>query len=481
MKKLLSLYVLLIFLVSGCAKLDETPMSSISPDQFYTTPGQVESAFAAAMNALWGYWYGYGIGMESFVGIFVHDDQIYGGDLVISSYAGADYWRYHYNALLNINTALHAVLSGKVQNTPQDQLDLLTGQAKFLRAFNYFMLVRLYGGVPLYTDGENPLEQPEARASVEEVYAQIVSDLQDAASKLPATWPENLKGRPASGAANALLAKVYITMATAPLNKTENYALAAAAAKKVIDSHVYALTPDVNDVFKYENKYGPEMIWSFISTADDVATDGQIWTGAEAPFYGWEDITADDTFAVKYPEQPRKNAYLVLYNEEGKHYTEWEVASKRAGIRKYLYGPLDELNAYQMTFNIPILRYADVLLLYAEALNMANGGPNTDAVNAVNEIINRANGGTGAEPLATLSMTKEQFDEKVLQERSWELCFEYDRLFDIYRKRILKKVTQETLPWYVVNFSEDDYLLPIPEVDLRLNKLLVQNPGYVSP
>jgi len=70
------------------------------------------------------------------------------------------------------------------------------------------------------------------------------------------------------------------------------------------------------------------------------------------------------------------------------------------------------------------------------------------------------------------------FDKKVIQERSWELCYEFDRWFDIARKRILKEATQATQPWILANYTDNDYLFPIPLVDLRLNKLLHQNPGY---
>jgi hypothetical protein len=478
MKKFIIVFLVLVISSSACVKLKEVPMSSLSPENFYTTPAQVESAFAASMNCVWGYWYGYGVGMQAYTNMFVNDDQIYGGNLVLDNYAGNDFWGYHYKALLNVNTALHSVLTGKVQNTPQDQLDLLIGQAKFLRAYNYFMLVRLFGAVPLYLDGDDPISKPKARTSVDSVYNQIVSDLKDAAVKLPDTWPSDMQGRPSSGAAYGMLAKVYITMATAPLNKPENYALAAAAAKKVMDAGIFSLVPAIEDVFKYENKYGPEMMWSYTSTSDDIATDGQSWTGAEAPYYGWGDITADDSFALSYPNQARKDAYFVLYNDAGDYYLTWQNAAKRAGIKKYLNGPISELNAYSMTNNIPILRYADVLLLFAEAENMSKGGPTQDAVDAINQIINRANGSSGSEPLATLSMSMAAFDKKVIQERSWELCYEFDRWFDTARKRILKEATQATQPWILANYTDNDYLFPIPLVDLRLNKLLVQNPGY---
>jgi hypothetical protein len=75
-------------------------------------------------------------------------------------------------------------------------------------------------------------------------------------------------------------------------------------------------------------------------------------------------------------------------------------------------------------------------------------------------------------------MTKQQFDDAIIQQRNWELCFEYDRWFDIQRKRILDKVVD---PVYLQNFSENDYLLPIPQKDLRLNLALTQNPGYTDP
>jgi hypothetical protein len=136
--------------------------------------------------------------------------------------------------------------------------------------------------------------------------------------------------------------------------------------------------------------------------------------------------------------------------------------------------------------NWPILRYADVLLIYAEASNMANAGATAPqaAVDAINQVINRANGfkSNSEHPLLTTSMTKAAFDAAVIQERNWELVFEAcDRWFDICRKRILNdpKVTYRDEDR--LNFTVDDYLFPIPETDLRFNKLLVQNPGYPTP
>ena len=130
--------------------------------------------------------------------------------------------------------------------------------------------------------------------------------------------------------------------------------------------------------------------------------------------------------------------------------------------------------------SMPIIRYADVLLIYAEAANMANGAPTQDAVDAINQVIDRANDylPNPAHPLLTIGMTKEAFDEAVIEERNQELCFEYDRWFDLVRKRILQ---EKSIPDVAQNFTEDDYLFPIPDNDVMLSEGMEQNPGYALP
>ena len=117
---------------------------------------------------------------------------------------------------------------------------------------------------------------------------------------------------------------------------------------------------------------------------------------------------------------------------------------------------------------------------------MASGGGTAPqaAVDAINMVINRANGFTpnAAHPLLTTAMTTAAFDAAVIQERSWELMFEAsDRWFDICRKRILDDPNVTVRESDRINFSVDDYLFPIPQTDLRINNLLVQNPGYPTP
>jgi hypothetical protein len=475
-----SLLLALIVFVIACKKLDEQPISSVTPANFGNSVLQIEAAYAGSMNYLWNYWEGYGYAYAP----FENDDQLDGGNLNISADNGDDLWKIHYSALLNINAALGSIKKGNIKGESQETLDGLVAQGKFLRAHNYFMLVRMFGGVPLITeDTPDPIQNPMARASLADVYGLIVNDLIFASEKLPESWGD-APGKPTSGAAKSMLAKVYLTMATYPLNDPTNYPKAAAMALQVIQSGTYTLVDSVVDVFSLANKYGPEMIWSYNSTYDDIATDPEIWTTENYLDGGWGDAAVDTAFERSWPDQARKKAYLFT-DWNGDHYTDFPEETPFCK-KFFFYISEDDFNGYSSIMNWPILRYADVLLMYAEAANMANAGATAPqvAVDAINLVINRANGYkvNAAHPLLTTAMTKAAFDAAVIQERSWELVFEAcDRWFDICRKRILNdpKVTVRAADR--VNFTIDDYLFAIPETDLRINKLLEQNPGYPTP
>ena len=469
-----------VALIFSCKKLDEYPISSVTPENFGNSVLQIEASYAGSMNFLWDYWSGYGYAYDP----FSNDDQLDGGDLNIPPDNGEDLWNAHYRALMNVDNAIGSIKKGNIEGETQATVNALEAQGKFLRAHNYFMLVRMFGGVPLLTeDTPDPIQNPMARASVTEVYNLIVSDLLFASEKLPESWSD-APGKPTKGAAKSMLAKVYLTMATYPLNDATNYQKAAAMALQVIQSGTYSLVDSVVDVFSLANKYGPEMIWSYNSTYDDIATDPEIWTSEIYNDGGWGDAAMDTAFERSWPAQRRKEAY-VFTDWDGMHYTDFPEQTPFCK-KFFFYISADDFNGYSSTMNWPILRYADVLLIYAEAANIASAGATApqEAVDAINQVINRANGykANSGHPLLTTSMTKAAFDAAVIQERNWELVFEAcDRWFDICRKRILNdpKVTYRDEDR--LNFSADDYLFPIPETDLRLNKLLEQNPGYPTP
>jgi hypothetical protein len=479
--KILSLVMLsgvFLLIITGCEKLKEKPTDFVGPDNFFNSTGQIESAFVSSMQRLWGGWQFYDwMGYPEWPSM---DDQQYGGDLVIGDETATGSWTQHYQAIADINPAIKALVDDKLgASVPQETKDQLMAEAKFLRAFNYFWLVRLYGDVPLILENTDVVKEKIARAPVAEVYEQIVEDMLFATQNLPEVQPAGNNARPSADVARGMLAKVYITMATAPLNATANYANARSMAKQVIDGGRYSLVPDVEDVFNMDYEFGPEFMWAWHNSEEEYVIEPQIWLPGEMAG-GWGDVTAEKIWGEAFPEEPRKHAYLLLddpWFETETTYLDWWKSAPY--IRKYLYDTPENMEKNVSYQAQPILRYAEVLLLFAEADNMVNG-PTQEACDAVNQIIERATGGVPnpADPLFTTAMSKGQFDDAVIQQRSLELCFEYDRWFDICRKRILDKVTD---PDYLPNYSVEDYLMPIPQKDLRLNDKLTQNPGYTRP
>lgn len=475
-RNLVLMFGALLFINIGCVDLEETPRDFTGPSNFYNSPGQIEAAFVSAMSRLYAEWDVYSYGM----GNFAHDDQLFGGNLVISENHGSGLWRAHYRSIADLNPAIQALVDDNLgASASAAQKDELMAQAKFLRAFNYFNLVRLFGEVPIIVEGTDVVNGEILRAPIREVYNLIESDLEFAVQHLPPTWSEDKQGRPAAAAAKTLLAKVYITIATAPLNDVSYFAKARDMAADVMDDDIYDLVMDIDEVFALENAYGPEMMWSFNAAEDDNSTPPQIWLpGTMAD--GWGDFKAERVWGEDYPAQPRKDAYLILEDWEGTHWTEWN-STTTPHVRKYTYDSRENQERLRSVQNIPILRYADVLLLFAEAENMAEGGPTQAAVDAVNRIIDRANNYTAnpEDPLLTTTMTQAAFDAAVIEQRNLELCFEYDRWHDLVRKRILCDMIN---PDYSQNCDENDYLWPIPDTDLRLNPALgPNNPGYATP
>jgi starch-binding outer membrane protein, SusD/RagB family len=471
--------MLLLFTQNSCTDLNEQPLSSIAPVTFYKTVPQCESALAGAMARLYSEWndqsYGYGWIF------FKRDDQLDGGFDNIPAEHGKPLWGSHWGAVLNCNGVLKALKKGSVTGVEQGELDIVAAQARFIRAWNYFQMVRLWGDLPIYNeDVDDPTVLALARSPIADVYKQIIADFTFASEKLPTAWPDNKRGQPTKAAAFGLMAKAYLTMATSPLNAKENYAKARDAAKKVLDDPTRVLTAKVEDVFLRDNKYSPEMLWSLIANSADPTTSVQIWQTNE----GWGDNAVESRLDSLWPAQPRKTAYLQTVNAAGQTYRNWD-GTQTPFCRKFVQPNVTqaEWDAYQSQANMAIIRLADVYLIYAEAANMASGGANApqDAVDAINKIIDRANGGVGVinpDPRAsraTTTWTKQEFDDRVIQERNFELCFEYDRWFDLIRKRLLGKVTPK-YTGYV--YKESDNLWPIPMLDIQQNKLFKQNPGY---
>ena len=473
MKSMIAL--LFIFGVS-CQKLEENPKGMSTSSNFYTTPEQCEAAFTASMNSIFNTWGNYNANV---FGLFP-DGQYDGASLDYGADYTAELWRIHYNAITNINAVLKAVKAGNLKSSTQDVIDGIVAQARYLRAFNYFTLVRMYGRIPFITeDTPDPVVTaltPESKVDISVMYDNLEKDLLFAIEHL-ADYDEATPAKPCLWTAKSLLAKVYLTRATAPLNETSYYAKARDMADDVIVNGPYELLPDFRDVFKSSNKNNREMIISFQITDDDPNMDGAAWAPSE--WGGWSGGPVKPAWAEAYPDQPRKENYILMNFSSDLSDPEAPIINYTESIDGVPY--MGKYNMPNITLdeqlgisraNHSVMRFADVLLIYAEAANMANNGPTQLSVDRLNMIIDRANEETGTEPRANISMTAAQFDQKVIDERNYELCFEYDRIFDVFRKRILKEVN---MPDNAEGYQETDYLFPIPSFDATF---IGNNPGY---
>ena len=469
--------MLLCITVTSCQKLDEAPEGISTPENFYSTAGQCEAAYAGSMNALFSTWNGYQNGVA------YPDGQFEDASLDFSVGSFNEVWTWHYKAISNINAVLSAVKDGSLAGNPDDVIANVVGQGRFLRAFNYFALVRLYGKIPYLTeDSPDPVTTPltsDSRLEIAAVYDLIEADLVYAAENL-ADYDAAVPGKPNKWVAKGFLAKVYLTRATAPLNQTDNYAKARDMAEDIITNGPYELLPRFEDVFKTSNNRNMEIMFAFTTSSDAPYMPGNVWAPSEMD--GWSSGPVKILWATTiYPEQPRKHSYILLdftsdIYDPSARIINWSESSDGVPY-------IGKLNMPNLTYDqqvsggdagieMKLLRFADILLIYAEAANMAGSGPTQLAVDRLNSIIDRANEGTGTEPRATLAMTQAQFDQKVIDERSFELCFENDRYFDVLRKRLLQEVN---LPDNADGYDENDYLLPIPALDALS---IGQNPGY---
>jgi len=468
---------LLIVVGFSCQKLEEKPAGISTPSNFYSTIEQCEAAYAGSLNALYVTWGGY-------QNTPLYPDGQYEGaslDFGVGSYN--DIWTMHYKSISNINAVLKAVKAGSLTGNSEEDIANVVAQGRFLRAFNYFTLVRLYGKIPYITeDTPDPVSTPltkDSRLEIAAVYDLIEADLTYAAENM-ADYDSGKPGRPNKWVAKGYLAKVYLTRATAPLNQTENYAKARDMADDVISNGPYSLLDKFEDVFKTSNNENAEIMFAFHETSDMPYMPGNVWAPSEMD--GWSSGPVKILWATTiYPEQPRKHSYLLLdftsdiYDPSARIINWSESADGVPYIGKYNMPNLtydQQVGGGDGGIEMKLLRFADVLMIYAEAANMAGSGPTQLAVDRLNMIIDRANEGTGSEARATTAMSQAEFDKKVIDERSYELCFENDRYFDVLRKRLLEEVN---LPDNAQGYDENDYLLPIPALDAQS---IGQNPGY---
>ena len=458
------LYLIALFAVS-CVDLNENPPSDLSPQNFYASEDEFNSALTGIIKALYSDWSGFDYGYDlilasgaedvrSDADIFKNFDRLIPNDREVVIH---DFWQKAYIAISNANVLIANLDNANVK---EEVLNSLEGQARFLRAFTYFYLVRFFGPVQVTTyENQNDVANVK-QSTVEEVYTnRIIPDLKIAEEKLPLSFAEN--GRPTRGAAKTLLAKVYLTMAGWPVAKPEiYYPLAMEKAYEIIDpqnGYGYDLETDFTNLWKQENKLvSQEFIFTFYgSIAEDGIAGGHMdvatryWGNGEG---GWGDYYSETRFFDAFPDGARKEATFTSVFADGTTFLE---AKTQPHIAKYRDGG-NRVGTSSEGFR-PILRYADVLLIYAEAANYVNNGPTTEALNALNDVHIRA----GLDKLPR-GMMQQEFDKAVLDERAWEFACEGDRWHDLVRREMVVEANREEHP----GVKASARLLPKPGTEI---------------
>lgn len=388
-------------------------------------------------------------------------------------------WKGHYNAINVTNRALENLPDAAVDDATKSRL---TAEVRFIRGYLYFNLIRYFGNIPLITrvptdNIDASSEEFNKQVPEADIYNFIIEDLTFAKDNLPLKGQTQV-GRATKGAAQALLAKVY--MYTEPANWQQVYDLT----KEVMDSGLYGLVEDYSEIWREIGNNNNESIFE-IQTGETAACNGGIYNYAEfqgprAGFArGWSDLgwgfggPSQDLVSAYEAGDKRRDATVITIDNDGT--TLWDgvrIPSKDSVENQYY-----NYKAYhsqqretycgdrgRMPKNVRILRYADVLLMNAEAA--FNLSKPDEALGIINDIRERA--GLNALGVVTIN--------NIWKERRLELALEHDRFFDLVRQGRAGQVMRDAGKTFVDGKHE---LLPIPQeqIDLSAGKLK-QNPNY---
>lgn len=491
MRKKILCIILTALAVASCNFLDRQPWDSVDTTNGFQTAADAEAAVNACYQPLqWAKLYNMRIWTtdiiagESVVGAGGGEDGIETVDLAnfianADNFAALDLWRGPSPGILRCNFVL--------ENVPNMQIDTdlknrMLGEAYFLRAHYYFILVRLFGGVPMPTKpltSDSELKMP--RASVDDIYELIISDLNEAIVRLPQrnSYGSTDIGRASKEAAMAELARVHLTY-------THNYTEVVRLCRE-ITAMGYQLAPDYADNFNPAKQNGVESIfevqyygktnynfWSNENQSSWISTfQGPRNSGMAAGCYGWNQPTAE--FVSQYEAGDLRKDKTIFYagcpTFDGYTYS-GSYSTTGYNVRKFLLTKNQSPDYNTSNQNWVVTRYADVLLMEAEALNEL--GRTTEAEAPLYQVRKRAGLTSRAQ---VEGLTQEQMREKIIHERRIELAFEGHRWFDMirypdnYALTFLHSIGKTSA-------TTKHLLFPIPLQEIEANDLLTQNPGY---
>ncbi|MDO1451194.1 RagB/SusD family nutrient uptake outer membrane protein [Rhodocytophaga aerolata] len=467
-----TLFISLLLLGTACKDfLEEDARSLVPTESYYNNVTEASRALFGVYSSLTPVYSSLGLPLASDMAADVFTEGAGGGGSTLTfmdrhtfdASLGilADQYQVHYQLINNANSLL-AQLEGR--NLGNDaQQNSITGEALFLRALAYFNLVQVFGDVPLRTSPATSTQGLSVpRSSAEEVYAQIIADLEAAAGLLP---EEGLApGRAGRLAAYTLLAKVHLSR--------QDYLKASQALQPVLGKRrLYGTYIDNFKVANENNKV--ESIFEVQYGLRPVNSDLiQFMTPNEVTGHGF-------VYGVFRVEPGQIAAYAD--NDPRKSTIFWNQVNNRNFdgyyVRKYNDALLPGVQATDAgQVNFPVLRYADVLLMQAEIINGLNGGPTTEAYQALNAVRRRAYGQPVDQPSAfdeVPGLGQAEFLEAVLSERRREFVGEGQRWFDLKRNNLLYIVLADK--GFVKGKHE---VWPIPQAAIDAEKSLTQNNGY---
>ncbi len=533
MKQLLSCCLLTLAMGFGSCKklLDTSPTDFLPPTYYYSTENNVMSALAGVYNPL-GTAPLYGDAM--FFNLGTGTDESFRA--VTSATTGV--WVYNFDYTdANVNNLWQQLYMGieranlliaNINLAPMDarKRKAILGEALFMRGYYYFLLVSNFGDVPLQiVPTASPSNISRPRTPAKEVYAQILKDMQDAEDKVYTSTELGYSSRISKTVVEGILARVCLTMAGYPLQDQAQYAAALKWASKVQSSGEHALVtnavnPDGDNnsgfsqifVNEMQDKYDVrEIMWEAEekgNRADGYTANGRVGNDIGIGYtatnyadsgYCYGTIRVTQRLYNLYGTGDLRRDWAIgpfSYTSAGarSYFASNKIYDRNAAKWRRTYETLTPKDKNYTPANFPLLRYADVLLMLAEAENQVNG-PTQVAYDAINAVRRRGYGKPVSVANATADLTAglspQQFQQAVQDERSRELCFEALRKPDLIRWGIfiptMKAVAAEfkayngTYAYGALagnNVAEKHLLYPIPSGEISVNKAASQNPGW---
>ena len=501
MKKSFYILIASAFAVASCSKkLDQVPISSATTATFYTQTQDFINASNSVYNSLRGF-------PDRLLNLSeTRSDNLYAvSDGGVRDWEGinsfhktissnpyvSEAWNANFNGIYKANVLLEKLASNGSVITNAPLKLRLEAEAKFLRAFFYFDLVRYFGKVPLFDKPVTALEALEIpRKPVSEVYALILSDLQFAAANLPDTYSAAAdKGRATKWAAKGIQALVHMTRSGAtygiegPGLGVSEWGQALTLLNEVIASTRYSFLPNYASIFSYTNENNAEVVFDvqYATGLNPVVGGTFPWVLSPDPWFQANGKIAMGGLTIRPVSNDLMNSYAVADTRKAfciqTGYTYNGVAETRSFFKKMVDLTKAPTNRVDWPLNFIVLRYTDILMMKAECIlrGATTGGTQADVDAIVTQVRNRA-GITGTFTGITLT--------QLFDERRKEFAAEGLRWHDLVRSGNIETVipawiTAEDILKQMKSFTKDYILYPVPQSELDIKPgLYVQNPGY---